>query len=416
MGASPTNRRQHREGHVYTHVPGFNAAPDKCRKDPKMTDLIRYLSAGPWEGVLQYDDFAKRLRAVDPPLRMDAENSGLSDSDITHVKTWFEAAIGVKVSSEQVSEAIWASAKLARYHPVREYLLGLPRSTTSYLDDLSARIFSTSDPSANLFLRLFLVAAVRRILVPGAKVDTMIVLYSPREGKHKSQFVEALFSRAWYRDQMPSLDGRDASHALEGYWGVEIPEFEKHLRKENATMKEFLSRCEDKYRAFGTGEKVEYPRQCVFLATTNYPEFLHDFTGNRRIWPIEVGGKIDLDFVRAHRDEIWAEALALALDPSFKHWLEDAEEIIAHEGRAAFEATHLWETAVREYCYGRQEVDPGQIYLEKIAGGEDRALSGASEGVVPLIKRILSKMGWTSQSKWDPQIRKTRRRWFAPPV
>lgn len=51
---------------------------------------------------------------------------------------------------------------------------------------------------------------------------------------------------------------------------------------------------------------------CVFFGTTNDYEFLRDYTGNRRFWPVRVkeqdATKSVFDDLPKERDQIWAEA------------------------------------------------------------------------------------------------------------
>jgi predicted P-loop ATPase len=56
--------------------------------------------------------------------------------------------------------------------------------------------------------------------------------------------------------------------------------------------------------------RVDRPRRCIFIATTNAKSYLKSQTGNRRFWPVKVG-RIDLDKLRADRDQLWAEAVAI---------------------------------------------------------------------------------------------------------
>ncbi len=273
---------------------------------------------------------------------------------------------------------------------------------TGILDSLATRVLGNPTEAANTMLKRFLVAAVRRILTPGEKVDTILVLYEPDGGHFKSTFAEMLFGAEWFKDQMPSLEGRDASHALEGAWGVELPELDALRKTETLAQKAFLSRRTDKYRAFGTGGKVEFPRQCVFMGTTNDAEFLT--VNDRRFLPVEVFGKIVLAFVRQHRDAIWAEAVTLALMPkpeageeeapgvTYQHWLTDAEEEVVREVRTVHTEVDAWADAVKEYCQGRDEASTTAIYLEKIAVGEDGALSKAPQGHKKRIGVILKTL------------------------
>jgi predicted P-loop ATPase len=82
------------------------------------------------------------------------------------------------------------------------------------------------------------------------------------------------------------------------------------------TIKHFISKCEDRYRV-AYGKRTEtFPRQCIFIGTTNNREFLNDPTGNRRFWPIDVAinkpvKNIWVDLNQAEIDQLWAEAVTL---------------------------------------------------------------------------------------------------------
>jgi predicted P-loop ATPase len=51
-------------------------------------------------------------------------------------------------------------------------------------------------------------------------------------------------------------------------------------------------------------------RTVVICGTTNDKGWHHDATGGRRFWPIDVEGKVDLAWLEANVDQLWAEALS----------------------------------------------------------------------------------------------------------
>ena len=82
-----------------------------------------------------------------------------------------------------------------------------------------------------------------------------------------------------------------AAEKLQGYFILELGELAGMKKADIETVKSFISRRDDKYRA-SYGITVEsHPRQCVIVGTTNAENgFLRDVTGNRRFWPVAVSG------------------------------------------------------------------------------------------------------------------------------
>lgn len=100
---------------------------------------------------------------------------------------------------------------------------------------------------------------------------------------------------------------------LAGGWIFESGELKGWRGAEIETIKDFFTRTVDHFRpAYGMTTN-DYPRQCIFFATTNDSVFLSDSTGNRRFWPISVHkgeAKFSIweEFTPYYRDQVWAEA------------------------------------------------------------------------------------------------------------
>jgi predicted P-loop ATPase len=238
---------------------------------------------------------------------------------------------------------------------------------------------------------------------PGTKVDTMLVLRGP-QGKRKSTFISTLFGEKYVKSQMPDLSSKDASLGLRGYACVEFAELDQVIRaRENSTAKEFISRSVDSCRKpYGRAEE-QFPRQCIFIGTTNDYEILPDTTGNRRYWIVEAP-ECDVEWVRENRDALWSAASSLERE-SYSHWFDD-------EARTAplqkpYEIVDGWEDSIRDHCAGRPTVKSAtDIYRETIARGDAGALARVDRRIRTRITATLRKLGCIerrSNSKhwWD---------------
>lgn len=118
------------------------------------------------------------------------------------------------------------------------------------------------------------------------------------------------------------------------------------------TVKSFISRVDDKYRA-SYGLNVEsHPRQCVIVGSTNTESgFLRDITGNRRFWPVRISGtgmKKPWQITPSEVAQIWAEAIAL-YKKGEKLYLEGNDAILAVSEQADAMENDDREGIVRAY-------------------------------------------------------------------
>ncbi len=147
---------------------------------------------------------------------------------------------------------------------------------------------------------------------PGIKFDYMLVQNGP-QGIGKSTLFNRLGGK-WFSDSLSIADMRDktAAEKLQGYWILEIGELAGIKKIDEETLKSFLSRQDDKYRAAYGYAVEDHPRQCIIVGSTNKTSgFLRDLTGNRRFWPVRVPGKGDVKPWHLEEvEQVWAEAYA----------------------------------------------------------------------------------------------------------
>ena len=273
--------------------------------------------------------------------------SGWNDSDNAALKVYINHKYGVYAPSKTKDAVLTAAAERA-YHPVKEYLEALPPwDGVSRIDTLLTEYFGAEDNSyTRAVIRKSLTAAVARIYRPGVKFDSVLILNGP-QGIGKSTFFSRLAGE-WFSDSLTVTDMKDKSgpEKLQGYWILELGELAGMRKTEAETVKSFITRVDDKYRA-SYGVSVEnHPRQCIIVGSTNAEDgFLRDITGNRRFWPVRVSGVCDKkpwQLTDADVRRIWAEALVLYRGGE-KLYLEGEDA-----KRAVREQTEAMETDERE--------------------------------------------------------------------
>ena len=219
-------------------------------------------------------------------------------------------------SERNIQDCFTKVADDRRFHPVRDYLDGLPVwDGVSRIEGLFQRCFDVEDSAyVRAVARKVFAAAVARIYVPGIKFDS-IPVFDGAQGIGKSTLFKILAGPEFYSETLSLTDMNDKAGAekLQGFWIVEIGELAGMKKADIEKVKAFLSTSDDKYRP-SYGRVVEsHPRQTVIIATVNGERgYLRDVTGNRRFWIVKCRQKTAerrFSFTDKERDQIWAEAI-----------------------------------------------------------------------------------------------------------
>lgn len=240
-----------------------------------------------------------------------------------HIKRYFRFDPGEKNTRDAAVQLCLEN----QYDPLLNYLDGLKwdgrERAARWLTD-----YMGADDSAltREFARLTLMAAVRRAYHPGAKFDQILVMEGP-EGRGKSTALRILAGEGNYSDaRILGTSDREQLEATAGVWIHEIAELAGMKRAEVEAVKVFASRTVDRARPAYGRFRVDRPRRCIFIATTNLRTYLKSDTGDRRFWPVTTG-RIKVEELTRDRDQLWAEAVhrikageSIALDP--KWWGE----------------------------------------------------------------------------------------------
>lgn len=280
---------------------------------------------------------------------------GWSETDGAKLYEYLQNHYGI-YSPTKVNHAVLAAAAKRMYHPIRDYLNSLPTwDGVPRVDTLIIDYFGAGDNAyVRAVTRKTFAAAVARIFQPGIKFDYMLVL-NGRTGLGKSTFFDKLAGE-WFSDSLTFADmgkGKDAPEKIQGFWILEIPELAGIRKTDVNNVKAFLSRRDDNYRASYGHNSESHPRQCIIVGSTNSESmgFLRDVTGNRRFWPVRVGGteaRKGWDVTNTDVLQIWAEA-KIIWENGEKLFLEGEVAVLAESAQKDALETDEREGMVREY-------------------------------------------------------------------
>lgn len=304
-----------------------------------------------FKGKIHKNLFTSRIDVTGALPWTRADESQLwTDTDTTQLRTYMEPILG-KVSKNDVADAVDAVAGEHAYHPVRDYLKSLEWDKMPRLDRLFIDYLGAADtPYTRAVTRKSFTAAVARVMQPGTKFDTMVVIIGT-QGRYKSTLL-AKMGGAWFSDSLRNFGTKDSMETLQGTWIDEIAEMQAMNNSEIDAVKAFLSKLSDYYRAAYGHFAAEHPRQCVFFGTTNTHDCLRDTTGGRRFWTVDIDQQpraknVFTDLPR-ERDQLWAEAVMRwkLAEPLYLPENLEAEARVAQEDHRE---RHPWEGDIEQF-------------------------------------------------------------------
>jgi predicted P-loop ATPase len=254
-----------------------------------------------------------------------------------------------RFQDKKIMQAISIVASNSKFNPISDMIMGFVKTKEYEFERLFIDYAQVEDTQINrLMTKRFLVAAVRRALDPGSYCEGMLTL-SGGQGKGKS----TMFNILAVRDEFFTDDKLDFENEWKGAariksrWFVEFAELSTIRKSDIETVKQFLTKREDKYSDKSSNLQQTWKRSASFCGTTNRLEILSD-TENRRFWVIKCGN-IDLKGLRANIENIWANVRDFATNnPDFCHTFRDDQDLLT-ENQNEFILQDPREEAIEEY-------------------------------------------------------------------
>lgn len=287
---------------------------------PSMNNAVLIMANDPKLQGIRFNELNRGVEVPPSSLPWAKSDKYWNNTDNSQLYSYICKTYQVEFSERNLFSAFDKVSGDRGFNPLKDYVKGLPdwdgvkRVDTLLVDYLGAE----DTPYVRAVTRKTLVGAIDRVLEPGCKFDTVLVL-DGKPGIGKSTLLRKLGGQ-WFSDSLSMTDTRDktAAEKLQGQWIVEIGEMQGTRKADTDVLKSFLSRQVDEYRP-AYGRVVERrPRTAIICGTTNSTTgFLRDVTGNRRFWPVNTpgGGKLSVwDMTEETRSQIWAEALTYVVE------------------------------------------------------------------------------------------------------
>lgn len=240
-------------------------------------------------------------------------------------------------------------------------------------------------------------ALAGRVLQPGVQADMAPILVGP-QGLRKTSAIKAMVPDEEHYLSVP-LDGHDTdtSRQLRGKLVGELEELRGLNSRAIEVIKAWITRTSENWIPKYVEFEVKFKRRLIFIGSTNEDEFLADPTGERRWLPGRCGA-IDVDWIKANRDQLWAEGAAKFMVGGVD-W-EEAERLgteVHHE----FKVTDSWEGAVARWLLeplsidGKSPDQTGHVSLaEVLAGAVNIPIAQQDRTKEMRMAKVLRHLGW----------------------
>ena len=327
------------------------------------------------------------------------------------------------MSRQALEEAVVVVARRHSYHPVRERFEGLRGQWDGCkrLDTWLRRVcleedeFNDAEPLQQYLTlagRWFLMGMVARVMTPrfvgkkqqagpGVKFDYMLVLEGPT-GWGKSTLASVLGGEH-FADTGLDVMHKDSLMNIQGILVYEWSELDQMAKQDLGGVKRFISSPTDRFRATFDRRPAKYPRQVVFVGTTEEANYLLDHKGNRRFWPVRLTRQPDNDWLRENLEQMLAEAVHL-VDADARYWPTPQEQRELFDPQQSLRKVESpIEAAIRSYLYDEQQkVHHGtengtlvnRISLQQLLARIGYTIDKQTDAVAKKASSVLHMLGW----------------------
>ena len=302
---------------------------------------------------LRFDTIAQKVQLREEPSTnaQTAERDQwryITNADINTMVCDCCTETGAAISSREILTVLNAGdGYIPRVHPLREYITSLKPFTPDqpdWIDMLARQVTVKQDAADRLWRECFkkwFVAMVASWMNDNIVNHQVLVLIG-KQGIYKTTWLEHIIP-PHLRDYCCKLANatqlnKDDRLRIAEFGLINLDELDAMSPRELSTMKSVITATDVNERAAYGYTKERRMRLASFCASSNRKEFLTDVTGNRRWLPFEVEAIQNPFFTTLPYDRMYAQAWALACDPTFSYWFELDEIDVLEQHNEDFRA------------------------------------------------------------------------------
>ena len=214
-----------------------------------------------------------------------------------------------------IKETIQETLNRNTYHPVIEWLDSIVWDGEERLETFLIDYYGAEDTPLNrVYFKRWMIALIKRILYPGAKFDSMLIL-AGEQGKKKTTlftWLGTINGIKYYSEAPDNLkDINNVVYSSLGKYIMTFDDFDDICNKGDlGKVKSFIT-TQERTAALKWKHQNEYAITYVLGASTNMYEILVDdaTSDERRFWIVKVNPKTEIfDIPDSIKEQLFAEA------------------------------------------------------------------------------------------------------------
>jgi len=254
------------------------------------------------------------------------------DKQPAEIHNFFKRNFNEWCPRKDIEESIQETLNRNSYHPVKQWLDSLIWDGQERLETFLIDYYGAEDTLLNrTYFKRWMIALIKRIMIPGAKFDSMLIL-AGLQGKKKTTlftWLGTINNNTYYAEAPDDLKNiNDVVYSSLGKYILTFDDFDDICNKGDlGKIKSFIT-TQERTAALKWKHDNQYKITYVLGASTNVFDILVDDSSfDERIWIVMVDPKSDeFDIPEEVKEQLFAEAYYLyTQDPGQKLWIWEKE-------------------------------------------------------------------------------------------